>query len=45
MYRESDRRALTVPMHFAGSVPTGTLRTIIRASGFSVQEFRDLLKT
>jgi predicted RNA binding protein YcfA (HicA-like mRNA interferase family) len=44
MYRESDRRALTVPMHFAGSVPTGTLRTIIRASGFSVEEFRDLLK-
>lgn len=44
MYRAKDRRALTVPMHFAKDVPRGTLRTIIRESGLSVGEFVKLLK-
>jgi predicted RNA binding protein YcfA (HicA-like mRNA interferase family) len=44
MFRPDDRRALTVPMHFSKSVPKGTLYTIIRSSGISVDEFRRLLK-
>ncbi len=43
MYREADRRVLTVPMHFAKTVPKGTLRTIIRSAGMSVEEFIGLL--
>ena len=43
MYRPSDARALTVPMHFAKTVPKGTLRTIIRSAGLSVGEFVKLL--
>jgi predicted RNA binding protein YcfA (HicA-like mRNA interferase family) len=44
MFRLNDRRPLTVPMHFSKSVPKGTLYTIIRSSGMSVDEFRRLLK-
>ena len=43
MYRESDGASLTVPMHFAQSVPRGTLRTIIRSANLSVKEFIALL--
>ena len=44
MYRAKDHCALTVPMHLGRSVPTGTLRAIVRAAGISVEEFRELLK-
>jgi len=44
MFRQSDRRALTVPMHFSKSVPKGTLYRVIHSSGMSVDEFRRLLK-
>ena len=44
MFRASDRRALTVPVHFSKSLPKGTLYTIIHSSGMSVGEFRRLLK-
>ena len=33
LYRASDRRALTVPIHFFKTVPKGTLRAIIRPGG------------
>ena len=39
LYRASDRRALTVPIHFAKTVPKGTLRTIIRQAGLTAEEF------
>jgi len=39
LYRASDRRVLTIPMHFAKDIPKGTLRTIIREAGLSVKEF------
>ncbi len=42
-YRAMDRRALTIPMHFAKDIPKGTLRTIIREAGLSVKEFVKLL--
>ena len=38
-----DRRALTIPMHFATDIPKGTLRTIIREAGLSLKEFAKLL--
>jgi predicted RNA binding protein YcfA (HicA-like mRNA interferase family) len=44
MFRESDRRSLTVPFHFAKNAPKGTLRTIIRDADLSVMEFVKLLK-
>jgi predicted RNA binding protein YcfA (HicA-like mRNA interferase family) len=44
MYRAADQRVLTVPMHFAKTVPKGTLRTIIRSTGLGVEEFVGLLK-
>ena len=45
MYRAADQRVLTVPMHFSKTVPRGTLRTIIRSAGLSVEEFVRLLKS
>jgi predicted RNA binding protein YcfA (HicA-like mRNA interferase family) len=45
MYRAADQRVLTVPMHFAKTVPKGTLRTTIRSAGLGVEEFVRLLKS
>ena len=42
LYREADRRALTVPMHSSKTIPKGTLRAIIRQAGLTVKEFLDL---
>lgn len=39
MYRHSDNRTVTVPVHFGKDVPRGTLRAIIREAGLSVEEF------
>ena len=44
MFRDKDRRALTIPIHFSKDVPKGTLRTIIRDAGLTVQEFVNLLR-
>lgn len=41
-YHAGQRRWVTVPMH-ARSIKTGTLRSIIRQSGLTRQEFVDLL--
>jgi predicted RNA binding protein YcfA (HicA-like mRNA interferase family) len=43
LFRATDRRALTVPMHFSKTLPKGTLRAIIRQSGLSPEEFLELL--
>lgn len=39
--RHAIRRSLTVPNH--KEIARGTLRTIIREAGLTVEEFRDLL--
>ena len=39
LYRASDRRALTVPIHFSKTVPKGTLRAIISQAGMTTEEF------
>ncbi len=41
--RELDKRRVTVPMHRGRTVPTGTLRAILRDADISVEEFLDLL--
>ena len=43
MFRESDRRALTVPIHFSGTIPKGTLHAILKQEGVTTEEFRHLL--
>jgi predicted RNA binding protein YcfA (HicA-like mRNA interferase family) len=42
LYRASDRRALTVPIHFSKTVPKGTLRAIIKQAGLTTDEFLNL---
>ena len=37
------RRTVTVPVHGNHELKRGTLRSIIRQSGFSVEQFRKLL--
>ncbi len=39
MYRADDRRALTIPIHFAKTMPKGTLRAIIKQVGLTREEF------
>jgi predicted RNA binding protein YcfA (HicA-like mRNA interferase family) len=39
MFREADRRSLTIPIHFSGTVPKGTLHAIIKQAGLSLEEF------
>ena len=38
MFREADRRALTIPIHFSKTIPKGTLRAIIRQAGLTPDE-------
>jgi len=42
MYRTSDHRALTVPIHFSKTVPKGTLHAIIKQAGLTTDEFLSL---
>ncbi len=39
MYNEKENKALTIPIHFKKDIPIGTLRSIIRESGLTVEEF------
>lgn len=38
LYRERDRRALTIPIHFGKTVPKGTLQAILKQAGLSAEE-------
>ena len=44
MWRESDKRRVTVPIHPGREVPIGTLRSILRDADISGDDFRALLK-
>lgn len=44
MWRESDKRRATVPVHPGREVPIGTLRGILRDADISADNFRALLK-
>jgi predicted RNA binding protein YcfA (HicA-like mRNA interferase family) len=41
--RESDGKRVTIPVHKGRTVPTGTLRAILRDANISIDEFRELL--
>ncbi len=43
MWRESDKKRITVPVHPSKTLPTGTLRGILRDADISIEEFRNLL--
>ena len=42
LYRQSDNRMVTIPVHFGRDVPKGTLRAIIREAALTVEEFNEL---
>jgi predicted RNA binding protein YcfA (HicA-like mRNA interferase family) len=44
LYREQDRRALTIPIHFAKTIPKGTLQSILKQAGLSVSDLERLRK-
>jgi len=44
MWRASDKKRVTVPVHKGKAVPTGTLRSILRDADISVEELRKLLQ-
>lgn len=43
MWRESDGKSVTVPIHAGRTVPIGTLRSILRDADMTVDEFNELL--
>lgn len=43
MWRETDRKRVTIPVHQGKTVPLGTLRAILRDADISIEEFRKLL--
>jgi predicted RNA binding protein YcfA (HicA-like mRNA interferase family) len=44
MWRASDSRAVTVPIHFSKTMPKGTLAAIIKQAGLTIEEFNELRK-
>jgi len=44
LWRESDGKRVTVPVYKGRSVPTGTLRAILRDADISIEGFCELLK-
>jgi predicted RNA binding protein YcfA (HicA-like mRNA interferase family) len=43
LYRASDQKRVTVPVHKGRTVPVGTLRAILRDASIDVEEFCKLL--
>jgi predicted RNA binding protein YcfA (HicA-like mRNA interferase family) len=43
VYPDDPIRTVTVPVHAGRDLKPGTLRSIIRQAGFTVEEFADLL--
>ncbi len=43
MFRESDRRRVTVPIHKGRDIPTGTLRGILKDAEITPDQLRELL--
>ena len=44
LWRESDKRRVTIPIHPGREVPIGTLRSILRDADISADDFRALLR-
>ncbi len=43
MFRESDGRRVTIPIHQGRDIPTGTLRGILKDAEITPDELRELL--
>jgi predicted RNA binding protein YcfA (HicA-like mRNA interferase family) len=43
MFRESDRRVLTIPVHFSSTIPKGTLHAILKQAALNKEDFLQLL--
>ena len=43
LFREIDRRRVTIPVHKGKSIPVGTLKAILRDADLSAEEFRGFL--
>ena len=43
LYRESDRRRVTVPIHKGKDIPVGTLKAILKDADMTGDELRKLL--
>ena len=43
LWRERDKKRVTVPMHKGREIPIGTLRAILRDANIDIEEFRQLL--
>ena len=43
LWRAADKKRVTVPVHKGKTVPTGTLRSILRDADISIEAFRELL--
>ena len=44
MFRDIDRRRVTIPVHNGKNIPMGTLKGIVNDADISVEQLRDLLK-
>jgi len=44
MFRERDRRALTIPVHFSKTIPKGTFYAILKQAGISKEDFLRFLR-
>jgi predicted RNA binding protein YcfA (HicA-like mRNA interferase family) len=42
LFRESDRRRVTVPVHRGKDIPTGTFKAILKDADLTVEELRKL---
>jgi len=43
LFRESDHRRVTVPIHKGKDIPVGTLKAILKDAGLTADELRKLL--
>jgi predicted RNA binding protein YcfA (HicA-like mRNA interferase family) len=42
LYRERDKKALTIPIHFGKTVPKGTLHVILKQAELGIEELNRL---
>jgi len=43
LFRERDRRRVTVPVHKGKDIPTGTLKAILKDADLTIEELRNLI--
>lgn len=43
LFRETDKRRVTVPVHKGKNIPIGTLEAILKDANLNIEDFRKLL--